>query len=71
MKLKSFDQMNCSLAQTVEGIGGLDTAHPARSIFGKKRFENFKDSDRTEHPDCATEPSRQQDILMARRSGPL
>jgi DNA-binding HxlR family transcriptional regulator len=43
MKLKSFDHMNCSLAQTVEAIGERWTLLILReAFFGKKRFEEFQ-----------------------------
>lgn len=43
MKLKSFDHMNCSLAQTVEVIGERWTLLILReAFFGKKRFEEFQ-----------------------------
>jgi len=43
MKLKSFDHMNCSLAQTVEVIGERWTLLILReAFFGKKRFEEFR-----------------------------
>jgi DNA-binding HxlR family transcriptional regulator len=43
MKLKSFDHMNCSLAQTVEVIGERWTLLILReAFFGKRRFEEFQ-----------------------------
>jgi DNA-binding HxlR family transcriptional regulator len=43
MKLKSFDHMNCSLAQTIEAIGERWTLLILReAFFGKKRFEEFQ-----------------------------
>ena len=43
MKLKSFDDMNCALAQTVEVIGERWTLLILReAFFGKKRFEEFQ-----------------------------
>jgi DNA-binding HxlR family transcriptional regulator len=43
MKLKSFDHMNCSLAQTVEAIGERWTLLILReAFFGKRRFEEFQ-----------------------------
>jgi DNA-binding HxlR family transcriptional regulator len=43
MKLKSFDQMNCSLAQAIEAIGERWTLLILReAFFGKRRFEEFQ-----------------------------
>ena len=43
MKLKSFDHMNCSLAQTLDVIGERWTLLILReAFFGKKRFEEFQ-----------------------------
>ena len=43
MKLKSFDDMNCSLALTLDVIGERWTLLILReSFFGKKRFEEFQ-----------------------------
>lgn len=43
MKLKSFDHMNCSLAQTLEVIGERWTLLILRdAFFGSKRFEAFQ-----------------------------
>jgi DNA-binding HxlR family transcriptional regulator len=45
MKLKSFDHMNCSLAQTLEVIGERWTLLILRdAFFGRKRFEEFQKS---------------------------
>jgi DNA-binding HxlR family transcriptional regulator len=43
MKLKSFDNMNCSLALTLDVIGERWTLLILReAFFGKKRFEEFQ-----------------------------
>jgi DNA-binding HxlR family transcriptional regulator len=43
VKLKSFDHMNCSLAQTLDVIGERWTLLILReAFFGKKRFEEFQ-----------------------------
>jgi DNA-binding HxlR family transcriptional regulator len=43
MKLKSFDHMNCSLAQTLDVIGERWTLLILRdAFFGRKRFEEFQ-----------------------------
>jgi DNA-binding HxlR family transcriptional regulator len=43
MKLKSFDHMNCSLAQTLDVIGERWSLLILReAFFGKKRFEEFQ-----------------------------
>lgn len=43
MKLKSFEDMNCSLALTLEVIGERWTLLILReAFFGKKRFEEFQ-----------------------------
>jgi DNA-binding HxlR family transcriptional regulator len=43
MKLKSFDHMNCSLAQTLDVIGERWTLLILReAFFGKKRFDEFQ-----------------------------
>ncbi len=43
MKLKSFDHMNCSLAQTLDVIGERWTLLILRdAFFGTKRFEQFQ-----------------------------
>lgn len=45
MKLKSFDHMNCSLAQTLDVIGERWTLLVLRdAFFGAKRFEEFQKS---------------------------
>jgi DNA-binding HxlR family transcriptional regulator len=45
MKLKSFDHMNCSLAQTLEVIGERWTLLVLRdAFFGARRFEEFQRS---------------------------
>jgi len=45
MKLKSFDHMNCSLAQTLDVIGERWTLLVLRdAFFGAKRFEQFQKS---------------------------
>ncbi len=45
MKLKSFDHMNCSLAQTLEIVGERWTLLILRdAFFGAKRFEQFQQS---------------------------
>jgi DNA-binding HxlR family transcriptional regulator len=45
MKLKSFDHMNCSLAQTLEVIGERWTLLILRdAFFGIKRFDQFQRS---------------------------
>lgn len=45
MKLKSFDHMNCSLAQTLEIIGERWTLLILRdAFFGTKRFDQFQQS---------------------------
>jgi DNA-binding HxlR family transcriptional regulator len=45
MKLKSFDHMNCSLAQTLAVIGERWTLLILRdAFFGRKRFEEFQKS---------------------------
>jgi DNA-binding HxlR family transcriptional regulator len=45
MKLKSFDHMNCSLAQTLDVIGERWTLLILRdAFFGRKRFEEFQKS---------------------------
>jgi DNA-binding HxlR family transcriptional regulator len=43
MKLKSFDHMNCSLAQTLNVIGERRTCLIFRGFFGK-RFKEFRRS---------------------------
>jgi DNA-binding HxlR family transcriptional regulator len=43
MKLKSFDHMNCSLAQALDVVGERWTLLILReAFFGKKRFEEFQ-----------------------------
>jgi DNA-binding HxlR family transcriptional regulator len=45
MKLKSFDHMNCSLAQTLDVIGERWTLLILRdAFFGTKRFDQFHNS---------------------------
>jgi DNA-binding HxlR family transcriptional regulator len=45
MKLKSFDHMNCSLAQTLDVIGERWTLLVLRdAFFGARRFEEFQKS---------------------------
>jgi len=45
MKLKSFDHMNCALAQTLEVIGERWTLLILRdAFFGRRRFEEFQKS---------------------------
>ena len=45
MKLKSFADMNCSLAQTLEIIGERWTLLILRdAFFGARRFEQFQKS---------------------------
>jgi len=45
MKLKSFDHMNCSLAQTLDVIGERWTLLVLRdAFFGARRFEQFQKS---------------------------
>jgi DNA-binding HxlR family transcriptional regulator len=45
MKLKSFDHMNCALAQTLDVIGERWTLLVLRdAFFGAKRFEQFQKS---------------------------
>jgi len=45
MKLKSFDHMNCSLAQTLDVIGERWTLLVLRdAFFGARRFDQFQSS---------------------------
>lgn len=45
MKLKSFEHMNCSLAQTLEVVGERWTLLVLRdAFFGARRFEQFQSS---------------------------